>query len=108
MIKHEPQLGRSAAIKGLTARMLTRCVVDHSLDPPERHPCWVRIGSGYGKMGGGSGTTPSIELWAHQVTTPEGAESRVRLQLVDHRSGVKMAADMRPCWAHYMAVEKVE
>lgn len=83
---------------------LPGCVADHSRDPIERQRCWVQIGSGYSQMGGGSSSAdaPSIELWAHQVTTPAGTESRVRLQLVNHRTGAKMAADMPPYWAHYM------
>lgn len=80
-------------------RYLPDCVADHSAEPLDRRRCWVRIGGCYTN----NDSPASVELWAHQLTTPAGTTSRIRVQLVNHGTGKRMAADMPPYWAHDLA-----
>jgi hypothetical protein len=71
-------------------RYLPGCVADHSAEPLDRRRCWVRIGDCYTD----NDSPASVELWGHQITTPAGTQSRIRVQLVNHGTGKRMAADM--------------
>ncbi|MGB6164175.1 MAG: hypothetical protein WCF33_04140 [Pseudonocardiaceae bacterium] len=75
------------------------CVADHSAEPLDSRRCWVQFGGCYTKKD----SPASVEVWAHQITTPEGTQSRVRVQLINHRTRARMAANMPPYWAHCLA-----